>query len=78
MCFGQNNGIGIHFTVEKYGMTKKMNCSLLGKVQYLLSNASLDKLFWVEPLVYASHLMNCLSSTEIEGKTPVNIWLGGA
>jgi len=47
---------------------------LLKKVRYLLSNAQLDKLFWAEVLVYASHLMNCLSSTAIEGKTLLDIW----
>jgi len=54
-----------------------MNRSLLEKVQYLLSTASLDKTFWVETLVYASHLMNCLLSTTIGGKTTLNIWSGG-
>jgi len=28
--------------------------------------------------MYANHLMNCLSSTVIGGKTPLNIWSGGA
>jgi len=48
------------------------------KVQYLLSNARLDKSFWAEALVYTSHLMNCLSSTAVRGKTPLDIWSGGA
>jgi len=51
--FGQNNGISIHFTVEKHEVAKVLNCSLLEKVRYLLSNTSLDKSFWVEALVYA-------------------------
>ena len=44
----------------------------------MLSNASLDKSFWAEALVYASHLMNLLSSTVIGGKTPLDIWSSGA
>ena len=28
--------------------------------------------------MYASHLMNCLSSTAIGGKNPLDIWSGGA
>ena len=56
-----------------HGMAKEMNRSLSKKVQCLLSNASLDKTFWTEALVYASHLMNCLSSTTIGGKTLLDI-----
>ena len=59
--FGQNNGIGIHFTVGKYGVAKEMNCSLLQKVRYLMSNVSLNKVFWAEVLVYACHPLNYLS-----------------
>jgi len=59
-------------------VTKEMNCSLLEKVRYLMSNAQLDKSFWVKGLEYASHLMNLLSSTAIGGKTLLDIWSGGA
>ena len=72
MLLGQNNSIDIHFTVEKHGVAKELNLFLLKKVQYLLSNASLDKSFSAEVL-YASHLMNWLSSTMIGGKTPLDI-----
>ena len=68
----------IHFTIRKYGVVKEMNHFLLEKVQYLLSNAQLDKLFWAEALEYVSHLMNRLSSTVIGGKTLLDIWWGGA
>ena len=51
---------------------------MLEKVQYLLSNARLDRLFWAEAIVYASHLINGLSSTVIGGKTLLDIWSGGA
>ena len=65
--FCQNTGIAIHFTNGKHGVAKMMNHSLLENVQFLLSNAQLDKLFWAEALEYASHLMNRLSSTVIGG-----------
>ena len=64
----------MHFTTRKYGIAKKINRVLLEKVQYLLSKASLDKSFWAEPLVYASHLINRLSSIAIGGKTLLDIW----
>ena len=43
--FNQNNSIITHFTNGKDGVAKEMNRALLEKVRYLLSNASLDKLF---------------------------------
>jgi len=76
--FGQNNGIGTHFTNGIYGLAKEINRSLLEKARCLLSNAWLDKSFWAEAVVYASYLINGLSSTVIGGKTPLNIWSGGA
>ena len=76
--FGQNTSIGTHFTNRIHGLAKKINRSLLEKVQYLLSNARLDKSFWAEAIVHASHLINELSSTVIGGKTLLDILLGGA
>ena len=40
----------------------------------MLSNAQLDKSFWVEALEYASNIMNRLLSTTIGGKTLLDIW----
>ena len=54
-------------------MSNEMNCTMLEKIRYLSSNASLSKMSCVEALVYASHLMNYLSSTVIEGKTLLDI-----
>ena len=54
-----------------------MNRAWLEKVQYLLSNASLDKSFWVKTIKYASHLLNRLPTIAIGGKTPLEIWSGG-
>jgi len=74
--FGQNNGIVAHFTNRKDGVAKEMNRALLEKVRYLLSNTSLDKLFWAKAIDYASLLLNRLPMTAIGGKTPLEIWLG--
>ena len=40
----------------------------------MLSNAGLDKSFWAEAIVYASHLIN--GSTAIGDKDPLKIWSG--
>ena len=58
--FGQNTGIGTHFTNELYGLAKEINRFLLEEARYLLSNTQLDKSFWAEAIVYASHLINGL------------------
>jgi len=63
----------MHFPIWKDGFAMKINRALLENVWYLLSNASLDKSFWDEALVYASHLMNKLLLT-VGGKTLLDIW----
>ena len=69
--FGQNTGTATHFSTGTDGLAKEINRSLLEKARYLLSNAQLDKSFWAEAIVYASHLINRL--TAIGGKTPSKI-----
>ena len=44
--FGQN-GISTHFRDGIHGLAKEINHSLLEKARCLLSNARLDKSFWV-------------------------------
>ena len=56
--FGQNTGISTHFIDGIHGLAKEINRSLLEKVRCLLFNAQLDKSFWAEAIVYASHLIN--------------------
>ena len=56
--FGQNTGIGTHFTEGIHGLAKDVIRSLLEEVRRLLSNVGLDRLFWAEATEYASHLMN--------------------
>ena len=52
--FGLNIGIGTHFTDKIYELAKEINRSLLEKVRYLLSDAQLDKSFWVECMLAIS------------------------
>jgi len=49
--FGQNTGIGTHFTDGIHGLAKEIYRSLLEKVRCLLSNSQLDKSFWDEVIV---------------------------
>ena len=40
----------------------------------MLSNVGLGKQFWVEVVMYASHLINRLPSTALNSKTPLEVW----
>ena len=42
----------------------------------MLSNAALGKQFWDEAVMYASHLINRLPPTALNGKTPLEVWSG--
>ena len=76
----KKEGISRHFTVrdtpQQNGVAERMNRTLLEKVRCMLSNASLGKQFWIEAVMYASHLMNRLPSSALNGKTPFEVWSG--
>jgi len=74
--FGQNTGISTHFTKGINGLAKEVIRSLLEKVLWLLSNVKLDKSFWAEAILYASHLIN--GSTAIRCKVSIEVWSGKA
>jgi len=74
----KNTKTNSYNTNGTHGLAKEINCSLLEKIRCLLSIARIDKLFWAEAIVNASHLINGLSLTVIGGKTPFDIWSGGA
>ena len=57
--FGQNTGIGTQFTDRIHGLAKEINRFLLEKVQYLLSNAQLDKSFWAEEAFHKWIVIDC-------------------
>lgn len=76
----EDSGIVRHFTVrhtpQQNGVAERMNRTLLEKVRCMLSNAGLGKQFWAEAVVYASHLINRLPCSAIDGKTPLEKWFG--
>ncbi|GJT32986.1 retrovirus-related pol polyprotein from transposon TNT 1-94 [Tanacetum coccineum] len=78
--FGEDEGIVKHFTVrhtpQQNGVAECMNRTLLEKVRCMLSNAGSGKEFWAKAVTYACHLVNCLPSTTIDGKTPFEKWYG--
>ena len=58
------------------GVAERMNRTLLEKVQCILSNTGLDKMFWAEVVSYANYLINQLPSAAIGDKTPMEMWSG--
>ena len=42
----------------------------------MLSQSGLRKAFWAEALMYASHLVNRLPASALDGKTPKEVWCG--
>jgi len=76
----QDCGIVRHFTVRKTpqqnGVSEHMNKTLVEKVRCMLSNAELGREFWAEAVKYAQHLVNRLSSSVVDGKTPLEVWYG--
>ena len=78
--FCKKEGISRHFTVRdtphQNGVAEHMNRTLLEKVRCMLSNAGLGKQLWAEAVMYASHLINRLPSTELNDKTPLEVWSG--
>ena len=78
--FCNKEGISRHFTVrdtpQQNGVAERMNRTLLEKVRCMLSNAGLDKRFWAEAVMYASHLIYRLPSAALNGKTPLVVWSG--
>ena len=69
-----------HFTIrntsQQNGVAERMNRTILEKVWCMLSNVKLCKEFWAKAVVYACHLINHFPSTEIEGRTPMEMWIG--
>jgi len=54
-------------------MAERMNMIFLEKVRCMLSNADISKSFWAEALAYDCYLVNRLSSSVIESKTPLEV-----
>ena len=73
----QDMGIVHHFTVtdtpQQNGVAKRMNQTLLEKVQCMLSNVRLGKEFWAEVVTYSCHLINRLPSTAIYDRIPLKV-----
>ncbi|GJZ81928.1 retrotransposon protein, putative, ty1-copia subclass, partial [Tanacetum coccineum] len=74
------SGIARHLTtagtLQKNGVAKRMNRTLMDKVRCLLIQSGLPKTFWAEATCTAAYLINRSPSTAIEKKTPMEMWLG--
>ena len=79
-AFCSMEGIARHYTnassPQQNGVAERLNRTLLEKVRCMLSNSGLPKVFWAEAIVYASHLINMLPTSALEGRTPMEAWSG--
>ena len=57
-------------------MAEMMNRTFLENICCMLSNSRLSRSFWAEALMYACYLINRLTSSEIRGKTSMEVWSG--
>ena len=62
-----DEGIERHFTVkgtpQQNGVVERFNRVLLEKMQCLLSNSKLSKVFWADAMTFASHFIDRLTSS---------------
>ena len=76
----QDEGIIRHFSVpgtpQQNGVAERMNRTLVEKVRCMLSHSGLSKTFWAEALSYATHIVNRLPASALDGKTPKEVWSG--
>eukprot|EP00253_Pinus_taeda_P004835 PITA_04835 len=63
-------------TAQQNGDAERMNCSIMEKMQSMLSNSSLEKNFWVEPVRTACYLINRSPTTALVGGIPEEVWTG--
>ena len=57
--------------LEIHHSNKAYELNFTEKRWYMLDWA---KKCWVETIIYACHLISCISLTKIEGKTPIIVW----
>ncbi|GJR98548.1 retrotransposon protein, putative, ty1-copia subclass [Tanacetum coccineum] len=74
------SGIARHLTVagmlQQNGLAERMNITLMDKIRCLLIRSGLPNTFSAEATCMAAYLINRSPSTEIEKKTPIEMWSG--
>jgi len=79
-AFCKENGIARHRTVagtlQQNGLAERFNRTILERVRCMLLSAGLPKIFWVEAAMTAIYLINKCPSTDLNFKTPKEIWSG--
>nr|GEX42753.1 retrovirus-related Pol polyprotein from transposon TNT 1-94 [Tanacetum cinerariifolium] len=71
-------GIARHHTLvrtpQQNGVAERMNSTIMEKVRCMLSQANLDKDFWVEAATTASYLINSSPHRSLDGNIPEILW----
>ncbi|KAG8483146.1 hypothetical protein CXB51_022101 [Gossypium anomalum] len=66
----------VHHTLQQNSVIERMNKTIMENFRYMLSNANLPKLFWVEAASIAYFLINRSPSVAIKERTPQEVWSG--
>ena len=64
------------YTPAQAKVPKRANRYLGEMTRCLLETSSLDKVFWGMALQAAGYFNNCLPSSSLDGKTPLEVWRG--
>ena len=66
----------VRHTPQQNGLTEMMNMTLVDKVRCMLIHSKLSKALWAEALSTAYYIVNRSPSSEINFKTPIELWSG--
>ena len=66
----------VRYTPQQNGLTERMNRTLVNKVRCPLIHSKLPMTLWAETLSTACCIVNRSPSSEINFKTPIELWTG--
>lgn len=74
----KKNGIEIKYTIpynpENNGVAERLNRTILEKARCLIFDANVEKYLWGEAVLCSVYLLNRTTTTQLNGKTPADIW----
>lgn len=71
---GLHHRISMPYTPEQNGAAERENRILVEAARSMLYNKDLPKKLWAEAINTASHVLNRTGPTQVEGKTPYELW----
>ena len=66
----------VHDTPEHNGVAERLNCTLVEHARAMHYAADLPKFLWTESIQHAAWLKNCITTYQLDGKTPFEMLFG--